>query len=459
MHVETSGAIEAERQKMSTGKEVFQAHIAHLAATGECDPRLREWIVDELSERGLKRWEKAVNEGLENTRRWLEECVLPALERCLVVVSRLTGLAGVNGGVKNSGFAMGLDVAVLGRLVQVLDCMVIVATDALKVVGTESIGFRKWIAWLKWVCEVESCETDERREEVRETGSEDVDWMAILEYTAGGLLGATIPELLSASTKLERDKGKAGWEKWDEARFYEAFKVARRKKQELPGLGDLLEKMSRLCEESFQKIAGTLKRSVLVGYIDRLPDGVDIRVVDMRMLDRPISEQADAVILARSMRNLDSMYAWTLKKEGPGAGSRRKRPSSLDKRRETTHSATDQRWATTWNQTSQIPDGGEILDIKIVDDTRVLVLISRGERRYLYCHPLVISQENQLQDSGDQHWTQLHVFEESSKVSRMAVSRRQGRKAVCVLDSNGRYYQVLDLEAALSAQTTMTPGA
>ena len=41
----------------------------------DCDPKLKEWLVDEVGDRGLKRWEKAVGDCLEVVRRMTSECL------------------------------------------------------------------------------------------------------------------------------------------------------------------------------------------------------------------------------------------------------------------------------------------------------------------------------------------------------------------------------------------------
>ncbi|KAL8733147.1 MAG: hypothetical protein Q9166_002339 [cf. Caloplaca sp. 2 TL-2023] len=41
----------------------------HLVVTGHCYPEVKEWLVDELGERGHKRWDKAVNLGYENIEK------------------------------------------------------------------------------------------------------------------------------------------------------------------------------------------------------------------------------------------------------------------------------------------------------------------------------------------------------------------------------------------------------
>ncbi|KAI9827716.1 MAG: hypothetical protein M1832_004205 [Thelocarpon impressellum] len=62
----------------------------HLVVTGDCFGPMKEWLVDELSERGHKRWDKAITAGYESVRRLTHENLLPALERCGLVAADIS---------------------------------------------------------------------------------------------------------------------------------------------------------------------------------------------------------------------------------------------------------------------------------------------------------------------------------------------------------------------------------
>ncbi|CAP79181.1 Pc06g01880 [Penicillium rubens Wisconsin 54-1255] len=69
----------------------FITAIYHLVVTGHCFEPMKEFLTDIVGERGHKRWDKAVSGGYENIRRLTHECLLPALERSQVLLSRLVG--------------------------------------------------------------------------------------------------------------------------------------------------------------------------------------------------------------------------------------------------------------------------------------------------------------------------------------------------------------------------------
>lgn len=54
--------------------------------------------------KGHKRWDKAVTTGLDNLKRLVHENMLPALERCSVILSRFSGIARFQGSNGSDSF-------------------------------------------------------------------------------------------------------------------------------------------------------------------------------------------------------------------------------------------------------------------------------------------------------------------------------------------------------------------
>lgn len=69
------------------------ASLFHLAATGHCPPTIKEWLTEQLTERGHKRWDHAVNLGYSKILEITHENLLPAIDRCTILLSSLRGVA------------------------------------------------------------------------------------------------------------------------------------------------------------------------------------------------------------------------------------------------------------------------------------------------------------------------------------------------------------------------------
>ena len=93
---------------------------------------------------GHKRWDKAVAGGYENIRRLTHECLLPALERSQVLLSRLLGLSKFH----KVSDVLGLDSIKLNGIVETLDCLHLLAHRILNHANEELIQFSAFSRWL-----------------------------------------------------------------------------------------------------------------------------------------------------------------------------------------------------------------------------------------------------------------------------------------------------------------------
>ncbi|KUJ12694.1 uncharacterized protein LY89DRAFT_672835 [Mollisia scopiformis] len=125
-------------------RDIVQA-LYHSVATGHTFPSVREWLVDELSERGHKRWDKAVTTGLENLRRLVHENMLPALERCSLILSRFSGIAKFQGSNSSLGFTTQQINTIMDRVA----CLHLVSSKILIQVVDELELFTSFSSWLR----------------------------------------------------------------------------------------------------------------------------------------------------------------------------------------------------------------------------------------------------------------------------------------------------------------------
>ncbi|KAJ9616326.1 hypothetical protein H2200_000044 [Cladophialophora chaetospira] len=403
---------------------VYAAH--HLAVTGDCDPKLKEWLVDEVGDRGLKRWEKAVGDCLEVVRRMTSECLLPALERCLVVLSRLDGLARFG----PTSTKLGLDEKGIRKVRETADAMGLLTEDLLLDVGIEMREFASFIKWLKWECEVEALEEgSERAEELRESWTGEAELKTVLEYVDGALKESRLKKYLVREGK-EEDTGAFSFTSFDgdpDIGFYAEYTKRRAsgaKDKKMPTLGHLIERLQKQSEAVFAQIAETFRKSILATYLTELPLQCDCDKLDLRI----IPDETD--------RDLYRLVAIS-----PDRGEKDQLRQVVITLRQ---GATKGLEHTMTTHNLVVPEATRILDAKFVDDNDILVLAETSSDVKIYAR-------NNILDEGEDVLDLRHTFEQGQmnglRPARLDVNGRIGRRALVVLDSSGLGYTVFDLDA------------
>ncbi|ETS76021.1 hypothetical protein PFICI_12965 [Pestalotiopsis fici W106-1] len=132
-----------------TGKygqmDVGQA-MYHTVVTGHTFPEVKEWLVDQLAERGHKRWDKAVVSGLESVRNLVHENFLPALERIATILSRLLGIARFHDSKDEIGFT-GIQIT---KVMDMVSSLMLVGNKILLAVMEELELFRAFSTWIRY---------------------------------------------------------------------------------------------------------------------------------------------------------------------------------------------------------------------------------------------------------------------------------------------------------------------
>ncbi|KAL9602386.1 MAG: hypothetical protein Q9179_002543 [Wetmoreana sp. 5 TL-2023] len=155
----------------------------HHVVTGHCYPEVKEWLVDELGERGHKRWDKAVNTGYETVRRLTHENLLPALERLSVLISRLRGFSRF----QTSDFLLGLSSLELSNMLDTVYCLQLLSNYLLKCADSELQEFGAFSIWLRH--EIEKQAADPTSASAQEIAEKDMsfDHASILGYIQGAM--------------------------------------------------------------------------------------------------------------------------------------------------------------------------------------------------------------------------------------------------------------------------------
>ena len=189
-------------------------NLYHLAITGNCPPTIKEWLVDELAERvststsftciitdyqkGHKRWDHSLGHGYTKVIELTHENLLPAIDRCNVILSSLQGLIDFHQydsgfTIPNSDFELAMDI---------IRCMRLLGHVALTYASEEHRQFEQFSKWLRHEIDVQA--TDPNSASAQETRERDVglDCGLLLAYIEGPLesskLTAFIPNTLDS---------------------------------------------------------------------------------------------------------------------------------------------------------------------------------------------------------------------------------------------------------------------
>jgi anaphase-promoting complex subunit 4 len=408
----------------SEGPAEFATAACQLVVTGECGDELRDWMVDEIGERNLKRWEKSSIAGMENIRRFVHECLLPALERCQVILSRLEGLSRF----AKSAQVLGLDMQSLNRTIDTVECLNLLGHHLLKIVGKEIKQFTAFIKWLRLEVEIQGLE----RENAGGGGSErlddmcmrrdDVEVRTVLDYIQGVMGKSGMATFVRRPADARRSSlGRPSYD-WSRNQvdmgFYDIFKKMLRTNVEqgkLPDLEDLLQRLKVQAEKVFEGIAQTLRKSILHSRVCTLPSHCDADNLAARMLAK--AGDGYEVVLATKKKNAaDQMSIFRI---SWGILHRSQAPAATD---------------------FTVPGDEEIVDIGFVDDSDLMVLSSGQEMAHL--HTLDYS-------SAEPHWHKRHAFDLSNGAkppSELELNGRKGRRAACIVEDDIRL-AVFDIDS------------
>lgn len=330
----------------------FRSQAYQLIVTGMCNDVFRDWLVDEVGERGLKRWEKAVGDCLDMIKRMTSECLLPAIERAQIVLSRLDGLARFS----DTAGRLGLDEKAVRSVRDVLDVVGVLCEDMLRDVCAEVREFAAFMRWFKWELEVIGLgEDSERADELRESWNGEAEVRTVLDYVESAMKKSRVTQYVHIEKQHEPSPEKEIPDGTDLMAHYKKVRTGG-KGTERPKLDDLLRLFTRRSEVVFRSIAETLRKSVLTSYVGELPEECDATMLDTR-LEEDTDHQDHYSLRILSTKKAESAPAVLETVFHINAGTRsapqRKGPRSLD-----------------------LSGSADVLDVKIKDDTSYLVLCS-----------------------------------------------------------------------------------
>ncbi|KAL8664050.1 MAG: hypothetical protein Q9202_003342 [Teloschistes flavicans] len=281
----------------------------HLVVTGHCYLDVKEWLVDELGERGHRRWDKAVTMGYETVRRLTHENLLPALDRMGVLISRLRGLSRF----QPSDIMLGLSTPELDNMLDSVHCLQLVSHHLLKCAGLELQQFAHFSVWLRH--EIERQAADPASASAQEVVDKDTDlnYASILEYIEGAMTHSQMP-IYSGSqgekqSQLNQDVGGG--------LLFELYKkeliavgAGHTVQKHLPGLCSLGLHFQRQSDSFFEHISETQRRNVHFGTAVPLGQGISA-YTDTRMVEEVTLIVESGVSSTKSVK-----HAWVSVPDG-----------------------------------------------------------------------------------------------------------------------------------------------
>ncbi|KAF2194781.1 hypothetical protein K469DRAFT_744590 [Zopfia rhizophila CBS 207.26] len=458
-------------------------NLYHLACTGNCPPTIKNWLVDELAEAGHKRWDHTVMSSLTTLIALLHENLLPALDRCSIVISRLRGLAQYH----DSGWIFSAPVTDFTSLLTLLSNLRLLAHTALLYAGDEKRQFATFSKWLRYEIDFEATEPGSQGREEMESRDPGVDIGMVLEYIRYGLTKSDLAPYFRPETELAEEQQKAPPCGYDDTRkAIDSLKEEASYKEEALCLDRVLRHSKEQCGKLFHQISQWQEASTSMNCGLVLEDGEATNALDMRMIfekppkpntkskrDRKFQNAFKKLTITESpTEDTISTYITTVL-----ATSK----SHLHIHR-LTHSpiiSSLSKSVHTLSSTTLDFSTSEIIDAKFADDKAVLILLQPPSDS----SPLILSIPYTPTTTSPIVYTPIpptnlpsltlpsgaappnslrqiisfntasslkpyvkHVFEGRFTPLKIVVNGRKGRRVVVVLGSDRKHYRVLDLD-------------
>ncbi|KAF2642078.1 hypothetical protein P280DRAFT_548656 [Massarina eburnea CBS 473.64] len=177
-------------------------NLYHLACTGHCPATIHEWLVDELAEQGHKRWDNAVVSGFSTVIQLLHENLLPAVDRCSIVISRLRGLKEFH----EPKWIFSGPTSDFTALLELLKSLRLLAHTTLLYAADEKRHFMSFSKWLRYSIDFEATEAESQSRAEMEAKDPGVDVGVVLSYIEHNMARSDLtPYLTSAKDVGARD--------------------------------------------------------------------------------------------------------------------------------------------------------------------------------------------------------------------------------------------------------------
>ena len=232
-------------------------------------------------EQGHKRWDKAVTSGLENLRALVHENMIPALQRAIIILSRLRGIARFEERSSDIGFAA----AQIAKLIDIVQTLYAVCYKVLRMVMKELILFAKFSSWLR--LEIDKLASSTMTDELLERQA-NVDCPKVLKYIKDYLTTSPMSVFFDDVDKADSDMG---WCQADDGVSLREMLETQVKRHQagqpylkaVPKLDFLVEYLTSKSAAVLKAIAETQRRRVRIAPVTKLELAGGIARYDVRM--------------------------------------------------------------------------------------------------------------------------------------------------------------------------------
>ncbi|KAL4976957.1 anaphase-promoting complex, cyclosome, subunit 4-domain-containing protein [Aspergillus desertorum] len=442
----------------------FVTAAYHLVVTGDCFEPLKEFLTVIVGERGHKRWEKAVASGYEIVRRLTHECLLPAVERCEVLLSRLIGLSKF----QKLSDILGLETSDLNAIVETLDCLHLLAHRIIITANEELTQFHAFSRWLRHQIEMLSAEPMSQTLEELMEKTDLVEYPLTLKYIRGALTKSSLRDYIQQLPMMGFPRPPSpSDDKWapndgDNRSFYDMFKKmldqqnkasANAEPVEFPKLNRLTQRLGLQFEKVFSQIAATQKRSILHRSPLTLHRDCDKTVLESTMRYEGVGdgEQLNVIYVASRLatsKHLLHIYRVVLDVENGVSSNREARVGLVNFHDGIIHQvqfAEGNNMMVLWSSNAGT---SYLLQLPFQPAPQEYPACSAYQFTINYhdIHHVDAVKERTDVDIPSPQLVK-HQFAPKARPIRIDVNGRQGRRAVCVLYAGALRYEVLDLDA------------
>lgn len=235
----------AEQEEMPLVESLY-----HLAATGHCPPTIKDWLVDQLTERGHKRWDHAVSLGYSKMVEITHENLLPAIDRCMILLSNLRGLASYH---QDTGL---FDVPPerFTAPLNVFHCLRILSHHLLVCVGRERKQFLAFSKWLRHEIDTQSSEATAATADEAAEQELGLDYEQTLSYIRGPLSHSQAKPFVDSPPDATESALKEASTPEDIAKQLSLFRLGRPFDSNSLSLRAHFSFLGRVCKELFNHI-------------------------------------------------------------------------------------------------------------------------------------------------------------------------------------------------------------
>ncbi|EHK18259.1 uncharacterized protein TRIVIDRAFT_47402 [Trichoderma virens Gv29-8] len=263
-------SVQGDLEEMSSGPRDIVSALFHTAITGHAYPA------------GHKRWDKAVVSGLEALRSLVHQHLLPALERCSIILSRLRGLARFYSDRED----IGLSIPNLNRVLDIVSCLTLVGHKVLIYTMDELQHFAAFSAWLRF--QIDQLGGPSTANEELTDKEAMMDHSKVLTYIERYLTNSPLDIFLNDIAKEDYD---SDWKFIDDGPMPLDVLDKQLKKLEagqpgmkaLPHVDFLVNYATSWSNKIFGSIAEAKRRSVRFGKPVKMSIGHPITKMDMKM--------------------------------------------------------------------------------------------------------------------------------------------------------------------------------